>query len=164
MPPVGAPPVGAPPVGFGPHEVDTAAATRDVPLKWVVVVDETLPPGRAVNAAVCVAGATVDRVPGLLGPAVDDADGSAHPGLPWLGCTVLGAAPDRLAAVRSRAAARDDVALADMPTQAQHTRVYDDYLFAVGRTPSAHLGYYAVSLVGPRRVVDRLTKGLRLLP
>ena len=44
-------------VGFHPDEVDTASPTRAARLKWVVVVDEALPPGRAVNAAVCAAAA-----------------------------------------------------------------------------------------------------------
>jgi len=154
----------APAVGFTADQIDQSAATRDVPLKWVVVVDGSLPAGRAVNAAVCVAGATVDRVPGLLGDDAVDADGSLHPGLPWVGCTVLGAGAERLATLRARAAARPDVAVVDMPTQAQHTRVYDDYLSAVAGTPGEQLTYYAVSLVGPRKVVDKLVKGLTLLP
>jgi hypothetical protein len=51
-----------------------------------------------------------------------------------------------------------------MPTQAQHTRVYDDYIYGVGRCRGTDLAHYAVSLFGPRRVVDRLVKGLSLLP
>lgn len=152
-----------PPVGFAPEDVDLALTTRDVPLKWVVVVDETLPAGRAVNAAICVASATVDTVPGLRGPDAVDADGDAHAGLPWLGCTVLGAPRARLTSLRAKAAAHAEVAVADMPTQAQHTRVYADYLEAVGGCTGAVLDYYAVSVVGPRKVVDKLTKGLSLL-
>lgn len=156
--------VTAPPVGFTADQVDQSASTRDVPLKWVVVVDEALPAGRAVNAAVCVAGATTTRVPGLLGSDAVDADAATYPGLPWLGCTVLGASAERLAVVRARAAGREDVALVAMPTQAQHTRVYDEYLAAVAATPGEDLSFYALSLVGPRKVVDKLVKGLGLLP
>lgn len=153
-----------PGLGFAPEEIDQAASTRDVALKWVVVIDEALPAGRAANAAICVASATTAQVRGLLGEAAVDADGQAHPGLPWVGCTVLGAAAARLASIRVRAAERPDVALIDMPTQAQHTRVYDDYLLAVARTDAMALSYYAVSLVGPRKVVDKLVHGLHLLP
>lgn len=154
----------APPIGFDPEQIDQSASTRDVPLKWVVVVDETLPAGRAVNAAVCVAGATTTRVRGLLGDAATDADGTSYPGLPWLGCTVLGAAPERLAAVRAAAARREDVALVAMPVQAQQTRVYAEYLDAVAASGTEDLSFHALSLVGPRKVVDKLVKGLGLLP
>lgn len=152
-----------PRIGFAPDEIDGSASTRDVPYKWVVVVDKTLPAGRAVNAAVCVAGAAIDRTRGVLGPDATDADGSVHPGIPWIGCTVLGAESSRLADVRARAAVAPGVVVTDMPTQAQHTRVYDDYLFAISRTRTSELSYYAVSIFGPRKVVDRLVKDLRLL-
>ena len=150
--------------GFAPEQIDQSASTRDVPLKWVVVVDEALPAGRAVNAAICVAGATVHRTTGLLGEDAVDADGSTHPGLPWIGCTVLGAPSVRLGEIRAQAAVRSDVEVVDMPTQAQHTRVYDDYLLGVRRTRGADLSYYAVGLFGPRKAVDQLVKGLALLP
>lgn len=154
----------APRIGFDPDEIDQAAATRDVPYKWIVVVDRDLPPGRAVNAAACVAGATTARTRGVLGEDAPDADGSVHAGLPWIGCTVLGADAARLAEVRARAAATPHVVTVDMPTQAQHTRVYDDYVFAVANTRGTDLSYCAVSVFGPRKAVDKIAKGLTLLP
>ena len=151
-------------VGFAPHEIDQSASTRELPSKWVVVVDQALPAGRAVNAAVCVAGATTQRTTGLLGEAAVDADESTHPGLPWVGCTVLGAPAQRLTDIRRQAVAQPGVAVVDMPTQAQHTRVYDDYIFAVANSRGVDLSYCAISLIGPRRIVDKLVKGLTLLP
>ena len=147
-------------IGFEPHEIATSEPTRSARLKWVVVVDSTLPAGRQVNAAVCVAAATVGRVSGLLGPAGEDASGLDHPGLPWAGCTVLGASPERLASVRAAAA---DVFVADMPAAAQETRVYDEYLEQLSATPSGDLRPLALSIVGPRAEVDRLVKRLSLL-
>lgn len=152
------------PVGFDPDEIDLSASTREIPLKWVTVVDDALPAGRAVNAAILVAASTMSVTRGLLGPQVADADGSPHPGLPWLGCTVLGAPAERIAAVRQAAVAHPLVAVADMPTQAQHTRVHDDYELSVSRSRTSDLSYYAVSLVGPRKIVDKMVKGLSLLP
>ncbi|SDS78315.1 Protein of unknown function [Friedmanniella luteola] len=150
-------------VGFGPDEVDTASPTRAARLEWVVVVDEELPAGRAVNAAVCAAAATGVGVEGLLGPDAVDADGSRHRGLPWAGCTVLGASGERLLALRARAVAADGVFVADMPHAAQSTRVYDEYRAVVAASTGGELDLAAVSLVGPRNRVDRLVKGLALL-
>ncbi|MGM1062334.1 DUF2000 domain-containing protein [Saccharothrix sp. Mg75] len=149
-------------VGFEPHEIDPLQPTRAARLKWVVVVDAGLPPGRAVNAAVCVASATAQAVGGLLGPDGKDATGSLHPGLPWAGCTVLAATGDRLAGLRAKAADSPGVFVADMPVQAQHTRVYDDYLTQLSEESAVE--YYAVSVVGPRNRVDKLVKGLELMP
>jgi hypothetical protein len=151
-------------LGFAADEIRTDAPTRQARLKWVVVVDASLPPGRAVNAAVCVAAATVAGVDGLLGPAAVDADGSAHPGLPWAGCSVLAATTEQLAAIRARAVTAADVFVADMPVQAQLTRVYDGYLEAVAEHRSAELDLLAVSLVGPRNRIDKTVGRLPLLP
>ena len=152
------------PVGFEPEEVRIDEPTRSARLKWVVVVDEALPAGRAVNAAVCVSAATAARVTGLLGPDATDAGGSVHPGLPWAGCSVLAAPAERLAEIRARAAASLGVHVADMPAPAQTNRVYQDYLDEVARTGGEQLAHLAVSIVGPRNRIDKIVGKLRLLP
>lgn len=151
-------------IGFSAEEIDTASPTRSARLKWVVVVDESLPGGRAANAAVCVAAATSTAVAGLLGPDAVDASGSVHPGLPWAGCTVVAASPEQLRAIRAKAAGSADVFVADMPAAAQSTRVYDEYLSDVAGTSSDDLDLVALSIVGPRNRVDRLVGRLPLLP
>jgi hypothetical protein len=150
-------------IGFAPDEIDLSTPTRNARLKWVVVVDGTLPAGRAANAAICTAAATSRAVGGLLGEDAEDADGNIHPGLPWAGCTVLSADPATLRTIRARAAARADFFVADMPAAAQETRVYTEYLSAVGSAPEADLGYYAVSIVGPRNPLDKIVGKLPLL-
>ena len=151
------------PVGFDPEEVRLDEPTRSARLKWVVVVDEVLPAGRAVNAAVCVSAATATEVPGLLGPGATDAGGSVHPGLPWAGCSVLAAPAERLGEIRARAAASLGVHVTDMPVAAQTNRVYQDYLDDVARAGDGQLEYLAVSIVGPRNRVDKIVGKLRLL-
>lgn len=153
-----------PDVGFAPEEIDQAAPTRAARLKWVVVVDRNLPPGQAVNAAVCVAAATARGVGGMLGDDAIDADGATHPGLPWAGCSILAADPGTLRAIRAKAASSIGMFVADMPTAAQHTRVYADYLATVKETAAADIEYRAVGIVGPRNRVDRIVGKLPLLP
>jgi hypothetical protein len=150
-------------IGFTEDEIDQSAPTRSARLKWVVVVDGALPPGRAANAAICTAAATSRAVGGLLGDDAVDADGGHHPGLPWAGCTVLTADAETLRVIRTRATARTDFFVADMPAAAQQTRVYTEYLAAVGTAPAAELDYYAVSIVGPRNPVDKIVGKLSLL-
>jgi len=152
------------PVGFEPDEIDTSAPTRSARLKWVVVVNDSIPAGRAVNAAVCVAGATVAGVGGLLGPPAVDSSGSSHPGLPWAGCTILVADAEALRAIRAQGLAHDGTFVADMPLAAQETRVYDEYLGAMGSSDPAGIDYLAVSLVGPKNRIDRIVGRLPLMP
>jgi len=149
--------------GFSPDEINTAEPTRAARLKWVVAVNAQLPPGLAVNAAVCAASATAVDIAGLLGLPATDADGLTHPGLPWAGCTILAATGEQLRELRMKAAQSDGVFVADMPAEAQLTRVYDDYLAAVSAKASSEIDYYAVSVVGPRNRVDKLVKKLLLL-
>jgi len=150
-------------VGFLPEEIDTGAPTRQARLKWVVVVDESLPNGIAANAAICTAAATATRIPGLLGPDAVDGENSIHPGLPWAGVSVLRASAEQLGGIRVKAQASEGVFVADMPAAAQLTRVYDDYLRTVAGASSGDLPYYAVSVVGPRNRIDKIVGRLPLL-
>jgi hypothetical protein len=152
-----------PTVGFDPAEIDTSASTRSARLKWVVVVNGSIPAGRAVNAAVCVAGATVTAVAGLLGPDAVDAAGHAHPGLPWAGCSVLTADGATLREIRAKGLAHDATFVADMPEAAQSTRVYDDYLGAMASSDPDGIEYLAVSLVGPKNRIDKIVGRLALM-
>jgi hypothetical protein len=122
--------------GYAPDEMSTGERTGAAKLKWVVIVDQSLSPGQAANAAVCVSAATAPAVPGLLGSGGPDAADVWHPGLPWAGCSAA----------------------------AQATRVYDDYLRALAKTHPDDLAVLAVSLIGPRNRVAKLVRHLELLP
>lgn len=149
-------------IGFEPGEIRTGEPTRSARLKWVIVVDQDLPAGRAANAAALVAATTAEWVTGLTGPDATDAGGAEHPGLPWAGCTVLAADTGTLTAIRAKAAGSLGVFVADVPVAAQTTRVYDEYLSAVGDTKPDDLTYSAVSLVGPRNRIDKIVHRLPL--
>lgn len=151
-------------IGFAPDEILTSESTRAARLKWVIVVNEELPPGLAVNAAICAAAATTAQVDGLLGHPATDADGHEHPGLPWTGCTVLVADAATLRDIRSKAAAHGETFVADMTASAQQTRVYDEWVSAVSESAAGDIEYYAVSIVGPRNRIDRMVGRLSLMP
>ncbi|QXE33170.1 DUF2000 domain-containing protein [Streptomyces sp. GMY02] len=145
------------------EDVTTDRSTRQAQLKWVIVVDETLPAGRAANAAACMAAAVGKALPHLLGPDGKDASGAVHPGLPWAGCTVLAADAETLREVRAKAAAKDEILIVDMPESAQTSRVYDEYLDALAATGEDGLNPCGISVVGPRNRIDRLVGRLGLL-
>jgi hypothetical protein len=127
-----------------------------------IIVDDTLPPGLAANAAAMVAltlGATVE---GLPGADLVDADGNTHPGLVAAGIPILAAAREQLPDLRARAEG-SGVGVVDFPAYGQQTTNYESVIERVGRTPAADLEYLAVALHGPPRTVRRLTGSLRLL-
>ncbi|MEW9554149.1 DUF2000 domain-containing protein [Nonomuraea sp. NPDC050783] len=135
--------------------------TRELPVKWVIVVDRDLPRGLQANAAACLAASVGVAVPAIVGAGGVDAAGAAHAGLPWTGCTVLAAPAAVVRRLRDDAAGEPELVMADMADIAQRATAYDDYLAALARTGEP--SYYAVSLFGPRAVVERLTGRLPLL-
>lgn len=145
-------------------DATTGLSTRQAPLKWVVVIDESLPAGRAVNAAACMAAAVGRALPDLLGGDGRDGSGHVHPGLPWAGCAVLAADAVTLHALREKASAKEDVFVVDMPEPAQTSRIYDEYLGLLAGTRHEDLTYLAVGLVGPRNRIGKLVGRLPLLP
>src|SRR5829696_5943647 len=90
-------------------------------LRCVIVVDESLPPGRAANATGMVALTLGATMAGLPGAALVDADGDVHPGLVPQGLAVLRAPANRLSELRAHAAASEDVGVIDFPTGCQQT-------------------------------------------
>ncbi|ANN16597.1 hypothetical protein SD37_13635 [Amycolatopsis orientalis] len=151
-------------IGFAPDEFDPTLSTRAARLKWVIVVNSELPPGRAVNAAVCTAVATTSAVTGLLGDEAVDAGGERYSGLPWVGCTVLSADGEKLRALRAKAAASPGCHVADMPAVAQRIRVYADFLATMKEIPTGEMDYCAIGIVGPRNRIDKLVGKLPLMP
>ncbi|MFI7704595.1 DUF2000 domain-containing protein [Nonomuraea sp. NPDC049480] len=135
--------------------------TKELPVKWVIVLDRDLPRGLQANAAACLAASVGVAVPAIVGSGGVDASGLAHAGLPWTGCAVLAAPAAIVRRIRNDAAGEPDLVLSDMADIAQRTNVYDDYLAALAHTEEP--SYLAVSLFGPRAAVERLTGRLPLL-
>ena len=148
---------------FEPAEIVTNAPTRSARLKWVIVVDKAAPLGQQVNAVACISAATGSLVNGLTARGGRDADGAEHPGLPWAGCSVLGASAEQLINLRAKAASVDGLLVVDMPLSAQTNRIYDDYLAELAETPSAEVAATAISIIGERADVDALVKRYSLL-
>lgn len=138
-------------------------SSNGVLLRCVVVVDGSLPPGRAANATGMLALTLGATMAGLPGAALVDADGDVHPGLIPEGLTVLRAPADRLSELRAQAAASENVGVIDFPTDCQQTTDYDEVRRRVARIPAADLRYLAILLYGSRRAISRLTGNLALL-
>jgi hypothetical protein len=146
------------------EDIRTDLSTRQAKLKWVIVVDDSLAAGRLVNAAACMAAAVGKALPDLVGRAGEDASGVRHPGLPWAGCSILATDASTLNTLRAEAAARgDELLIVDMPEVARTSSIYDEYLDQLAGRRKEDLIYCAISLVGPRKKIDKLVRKLSLL-
>ncbi|MDA0565066.1 DUF2000 domain-containing protein [Streptomonospora sp. S1-112] len=147
-----------------PQDVRIDVPTRSAPVKWVMVVNRLLEPGLVANTAGCLAAAVARRAPLLVGPGGPDASGAEHPGLPWTGCTVLGAEDAaEVGRIRERALGKAGLLVVDMPALAQVCRVYAGYLESLAQTAAEDVEYHGVALVGPRNRVDKVVGRLPLL-
>ena len=78
-------------------------------------------------------------------------------------CTSLGATAGQLADFRRRALAAGHVTALGMPGSGQTSLVYAEYLTWSARTPVERPVLRAVSALGPRSTLEKLTTGLGLL-
>lgn len=144
-------------------DVQQGVSTRSAKVKWVIVADRSLGPGLIANAAACLGAAVAATFPVMVGAAVEDASGQTHAGLPWGGCAILGAEAEKVREIRTKAVVRAGLFVADLSKHAQASRNYQEYRAGLASSAEDELGYYAVSLVGPRNKVDKLVGGLPLL-
>lgn len=130
------------------------------PERCVIVVNESLPPGKAANAAAVVAFTLGQRHGQLVGAQLVDGDNGVHAGLIPIGIPVLRATAQQLAELRVRSAGHCD--MVDFPVQGQQTTDYEAFRTAVRAVHANELQYLAVALVGPKKRVGKLVGGLTL--
>jgi len=130
--------------------------------RCVILVDSSLPAGRAANAAAVIALTLGKRHPHLAGSDLIDASGHAHPGLIPIGIAILAASGLELNAVRLKAL-KDGINVVDFPSQGQQTNNYAEFGERVRRVPTEQLSYVGVGLYGRRKAVGRIVGRFALL-
>lgn len=142
--------------------------TADTPLdaphfdtKVVVLLGERLEPWQELNVTAFLSSGIATSEPDLVGEPYMDADGVRY--LPMLRQPVLVMTGDDelLRRARTKASARDDVALAIYTRALFHTPHDAANRAAVAAVASDDLDLAGIALRGPRNVVDRMVKGAR---
>lgn len=132
------------------------------PTRCAIVVDASLPAGRAANAAAVIALTLGKRHPHLAGPDLVDASGRAHPGLIPIGIAVLAAPAAEVNALRAKAL-KNGIDVVDFPSQGQQTTDYAKFGALVREVPTESLTYVGVGLYGARKAVGRIVGRFSLL-
>jgi hypothetical protein len=130
--------------------------------RCVIVIADSLPAGRAANAAAVIALTLGKRHPHLAGPDLVDASGHTHPGLIPIGIAVLAASAPDIVGVRSKAL-KDGVDVVDFPSQGQQTTDYAEFGARVAELSTEELTYVGVGLYGHRKAVGRIVGRFPLL-
>jgi hypothetical protein len=130
--------------------------------RCVIVLDQTLPIGRAANAAAVIALTLGKRHPHLAGPDLVDASGHAHPGLIPIGIAVLAAPAHDLIRLRAKAM-ETGIDVVGFPCQGQQTNDYAEFGACVREVTTENLAYVGVGLYGLRKAVGRIVGRFSLL-
>lgn len=139
---------------------DDTAPTR-FETKVVVVLAEDLAAWQELNVTAFLMSGIATSAPDLVGDPYRDADGAEY--LPMLRepVLVLSASADLLRKARTKAASRDDVALAVYTRELFSTHHDEANRAAVAAVGSADLDLVGIAVRGPRNAVDRVVKGAR---
>ena len=133
-----------------------------MPDRCVMIMDESLSGGHLANAIAVIALTVGQRHPGLVGAPLVDASGYAHPGLIPIGIPMLCAPQGQLGALRREALERGcDVV--DFPVEGQQTKDYAEFMDLAAAIATDEIRYTGIALIGPKKPISRLVKGLALI-
>lgn len=131
--------------------------------KCVMVLDEELPTGLAVNTAGVLAITLGRDAEDMLGPEVLDASNRRHAGITKVPIPILKADEETVRDIRLRAEETKDLLVVDFTDAAQAAKTYDEYTDNISTVPSERLGYLGVALYGDKKAINKLTGSLPLL-
>jgi hypothetical protein len=130
-----------------------------------MVINRDLPLGLLANTAAVLAASIGDKIKGLIGEDVFDADGSLHPGITGTPIAILSGDDELIRAIRQKLleAPKENLYFVDFCNVAQRSKVYDEYKANLITTPADQLSYLGIAMVGPNKQIERLTGNVALL-
>ncbi|WP_426182857.1 DUF2000 family protein [Microbacterium sp. TWP3-1-2b2] len=144
-----------------------ATVTQDAPqfrfdTKVAVVLRDDLAPWQELNVTAFLMSGIAGSAPALVGDPYRDRDGNEY--LPMLRqpVLVLSADADFFSTARSKAAARDDIALAVYTRDLFATTHDEANRAAVAAVSADELDLVGIAVRGPKNAIDRLLKGARM--
>lgn len=131
--------------------------------KCVMVLDEQLPIGLAVNTAAVLALTLGSRMEALIGPDVMDGSERVHVGITTLPIPILKADVEALKRLWARANESETVFVVDFTDAAQTSHTYEIYTRRIGEARADQLRYLGLALYGKKETINKLTGNLPLL-
>lgn len=130
-------------------------------LRCVMILNSTLTPGKAANAAAVMALTLGQRYPSLVGPPLEDAAIHSSPGLITTGIPVLVATDTQLSALRA-ACEQAGYDLVLFPEAGQATTDYQALRTELRTQPREQWRLLGIALVGEKKALRKLTAKLAL--
>lgn len=130
--------------------------------KCAIIVEKTLSPGLAINAASVIGVSLGRRVENLVGPEMQSKDGVVYPGVIYAPLPILLTQEESLTTTLSRALADPDILVMPFSTLAQSCKTYEEYCERIAQARSESIDLAAVGLLGPKKKINKLTGHLPL--
>ena len=134
--------------------------------KCVMILDENLPLGLLANTA-AILGITLGKhMPEAVGADVFDGSGKAHLGIITFPVPILREDAEQIRSIRETlyGDGYQDVIVADFSDVAQCCKNYGEYMSKAARADESEWRYFGIGLCGPKKLVNRLTGSMPLLP
>lgn len=132
-------------------------------MKCVMIINEDLPVGLAVNTAGVLALTIGSKIPSIIGTDVVDASGQIHVGITTIPIPILKAKEDVISHIRTQANDGSDLLVVDFTNAAQTTTTYDDYRAKISSMAPEDLRYLGIAIYGSKKYINKLTGNLSLL-
>ncbi|MCX4027516.1 DUF2000 domain-containing protein [Endozoicomonas sp. SM1973] len=130
--------------------------------KSVIVINEALPLGLAMNA-LSVIGVSLGRtLDGIVGPDIYSKDQFMYPGVINSPLPILKACQSTLNSIHATFANNQDVLLTPFSCLAQSCRTYDEYENKLSSANSDELELSGIGIVGLKKQVNKYTGSLSL--
>lgn len=130
--------------------------------KCVMVIDETLPLGIAMNTAAVLGISLGKKIPECVGEDVKDKDEVLHAGTIQIPVPILKMNSENLKQLVNDIEVDDDLQFIDFSDIAQGCKVYEEYIERSLQHKTNEFTYYGIALYGNKKKVNKLTGSLPL--
>lgn len=131
-------------------------------VKCVMIIDESLPLGIAMNTAAVLGISLGKKIPECVGEDVLDQDGIAHAGTIQIPVPVLKLGIKEMTELVHSVKGDEEVMMLDFTDVAQGCKVYEEYIERSSAHKTEEFTYYGIALYGPKKKINKLTGSLPL--
>lgn len=131
-------------------------------MKCVMVIDEALPLGIAMNTAAVLGISLGKKIPECVGVDVKDQDGIMHAGTIQIPVPVLKMSSEDLKELVDKVKNDELITMLDFTDVAQGCKVYEEYIERSAAHKTNEFTYFGIALYGDKKRMNKYTGSLPL--
>lgn len=133
--------------------------------KCVMIIDENLPLGMAVNTAAIMGISMGKEIPEIVGKDVFDQSGNRHLGIIEFPVPILKGNAQSMQMIREKLYEPEfsDLTVVDFSDLAQGCKMYEEFIDKMTLVSETELQYLGIAICGSKKKVNKLTGSMGLL-